>query len=320
MIETNVMQPDLLRLLLIAVGVTLVIGIYVADKLKRRRKEIDQEDVRKEPSLDSVDSPAWNHDVYADKEIDSNILSGSPVHEKTGEDKEVDAIPEQLGIIDKVFARKKQEDTQPAPLELNEWDAVEQQGDLDLSVSEEVVTEIDADPAYTLDMNFNAHGESDHVTLDPDLYDDLPRKIIQINVVSHTVPFTGSSLFKAAKDVEMQYGDMDIFHRIETLGKPKVLFSMVNMVEPGTFPKDAKARKGFSSPGVTLFTQLPAVRDGIAIYSDMLFTAERLAAILGGELQDEFRSALTKQTIEHTRESILQHRHQVNVFRSRHHQ
>jgi len=66
-----------------------------------------------------------------------------------------------------------------------------------------------------------------------------------------------------------------------------------------------------------LFTQLPGVQDGLSIYSDMLFTAERLAALLNVELHDESRSVLTRQTIEHTREKILEHRSQLERLRRR---
>jgi cell division protein ZipA len=49
----------------------------------------------------------------------------------------------------------------------------------------------------------------------------------------------------------------------------------------------------------------------------MLFTAERLAAMLDAELQDETHSALTRQTIEHIREGILEHRRQIQLARKK---
>ena len=55
--------------------------------------------------------------------------------------------------------------------------------------------------------------------------------------------------------------------------------------------------------------------DGVAVFADMLSTAERMAAILDGELQDETHSALTKQTIEHMREEILEYRRHMQLLR-----
>jgi len=62
---------------------------------------------------------------------------------------------------------------------------------------------------------------------------------------------------------------------------------------------------------------LPGVQDGMAIYSDMLFTAERLASILDGKLQDDSHSVLSKQTIEHTREQILNYRSRLQLARKK---
>jgi cell division protein ZipA len=108
---------------------------------------------------------------------------------------------------------------------------------------------------------------------------------------------------------------MQIFHRYTSDGSKKTLFSMASLVEPGFFP--FKSMDGFSTPGLILFCQLPGPGDSLAIFSDMLFSAQRLSTTLGGELQDETHSALTKQTIEHIRGQILEHRRLVQLARSR---
>ena len=51
----------------------------------------------------------------------------------------------------------------------------------------------------------------------------------------------------------------------------------------------------FTTPGLSLFTQLPGVRDGIEIYNDMLAVGGRLATLLHAELQDERHNKLTRQ-------------------------
>jgi len=68
---------------------------------------------------------------------------------------------------------------------------------------------------------------------------------------------------------------------------------------------------------VTLFAQLPGPREGLETFSLMLSAAERLAALLNGELQDETHSDLSRQTIEHIREEITEHSRQVRLARSR---
>jgi cell division protein ZipA len=145
---------------------------------------------------------------------------------------------------------------------------------------------------------------------------EVPGMILQVNIAARHGPFAGSHILRAIDAVAMKPGPMRIFHRHHGPGPAgPVLFSMASMVEPGVFPLDAM--EGFSTPGLTLFAQLPGPQDGLAVFSDMLFTAERLAAELDGELQDETHSRLTKQTIEHIRSQILEHRRRVQLARSR---
>ena len=145
---------------------------------------------------------------------------------------------------------------------------------------------------------------------------DVPAKIIQINLIAKKgQSFPGPAIQAATKELGLKSGEMQIYHRYTAGGRKKTLFSMASLVEPGTFP--FKTMEGFSTPGLALFAQLPGPGDSLAIFSDMLFTAQRLLAILGGELQDETHSALTKQTIEHMRSQIMEHRRLVQLARSR---
>jgi cell division protein ZipA len=138
---------------------------------------------------------------------------------------------------------------------------------------------------------------------------DVPVLIIQINLRARSAPFSGPLIQKATRETGLVLSEMSIYQRLSSDGKPQ--FNMASMVEPGVFPKqDVEA---FTTPGLTLFTQLPTPGDGMAVFSDMLFTAERLAATLDGELQDETHSALTKQTIEHMRGQIIEHRRKVEL-------
>lgn len=164
---------------------------------------------------------------------------------------------------------------------------------------------------FDLDLGFSAVDDQDL----QEVAVDLPDLILQINIVARGEPFTGEQIQAAMEQVEMRAGEHDIFHRYDnraTKGKrPKVLFSLASLVEPGHFP--LKKMADFSTPGLTLFAQLPGPRDGLLIYSDMLYVAERLVRLLDARLKDENRSTLTKQTIEHTRERIAEHKRQITL-------
>jgi len=171
------------------------------------------------------------------------------------------------------------------------------------------------DPQFSMDLNFDAHGDTDYLSTDPALYDEVERKLVVMNLIRRDGAFSGATIEKACSAAGLVLGDMSIYHRQEA-GSGRVLFSMASMLEPGSFPVGEMS--GFSTPGLSLFTQLPGVRDGVEIYDEMLSTAERLAALLHAELQDEGHNKLTKQMQEHTRESIIEHRRKIKLARRRH--
>ena len=171
------------------------------------------------------------------------------------------------------------------------------------------LNDLDEPPDPDAVVSFSTEGEAEISSPSP----DVPEKIILISIIAKQGEFDGESIVRAATEVELQAGEMNIFHRHDTEHGNRVLFSMASMVEPGSFPFNDMTN--FSSPGLTLFAQLPGPRDGLAVYSDMLFTGERLAVMLGGELHDEKRNLLTKQWIDHTRAGILEHRRQVHLAR-----
>ncbi len=140
------------------------------------------------------------------------------------------------------------------------------------------------------------------------------RLIVQINVSARQDPFTGHDIVQIADELGLEVGDMNILHRYEDIdGQPSIIFSLASMVEPGYFPLNRMG--SYSTPGLTLFTQLPGPKDGLAIFSDMLFTAQRIAEVLDGELQDETHSRLTRQVIEHIRGLIQEHRRKTQILR-----
>ncbi len=131
-----------------------------------------------------------------------------------------------------------------------------------------------------------------------------PEEVLIINVMAHKGEmFNGADLLDIILQCGMRYGSMDIFHRhSDTKGEGALLFSMANMVKPGTFDLDAMDE--FETPGVSLFMTLPINADSMQSFDLMADTARAIAETLGGELKDEQRSVMTRQTLEHCRERI----------------
>jgi cell division protein ZipA len=155
--------------------------------------------------------------------------------------------------------------------------------------------------------------------------DDLPSKTVpgasaktapvreqgeQLILALHVMPretgeFAGAGLTAAFDACGLKFGRYKVYHRLEGAGAdaPSV-FSVANVVEPGSFDPATLADQPF--PGLTLFMVLPGPRGGVAAYADMLATARQLAQQLGGEVLDQGRSTLTRQTARHIRERIIQ--------------
>ncbi|TWI46340.1 cell division protein ZipA [Pseudomonas duriflava] len=136
---------------------------------------------------------------------------------------------------------------------------------------------------------------------------ELPpvEEVLVINVISRDESgFRGPALLQNILESGLRFGDMDIFHRHESMsGNGEVLFSMANAVRPGTF--DLDAIDDFRTPAVSFFLGLPGPRHPKQAFEVMVAAARKLASELNGELKDEQRSVMTAQTIEHYRQRII---------------
>ncbi|WP_051302265.1 cell division protein ZipA [Sedimenticola selenatireducens] len=279
------MDADILRLILFLAGVGLILGIYFWDRHKKVNARVHA--IRK-AQLESFESP---EDLT--ERVDPS-WSDAPEREDLAEP-----------VVDRISFDDADDDSDDEELEaeLKQLD----------SVAHEAYREIE--PAIRQESFLFTADDPDDAQ-DELLREGLPGMILQIHVVASKGSFSGEQILRGARDVELEHGDMNIFHRYDSSGpRSRVVFSMASMLEPGIFPLDQMGE--FSTPGLVLFGQLPGPKDGLAAFSDMLFTAERLAALLEGELQDETHSVLSKQTIEHIRERILEHRRQVQLALSK---
>lgn len=115
---------------------------------------------------------------------------------------------------------------------------------------------------------------------------------------------TGVSVLDAALKAGLQFGEMNIFHRRHEGGERSV-FSMANLVEPGSF--DPTAWNLFESPGLTLFMVLPGPVSALDGWDAMLATGQRLAELLDAELLDDTQSQLSRQRIAQIREDMREY-------------
>ena len=130
-----------------------------------------------------------------------------------------------------------------------------------------------------------------------------PTDLVIVSVMDSDGQFwIGSKVLEVLLRHGLKYGDMNIFHRVDTAGDTQ--FSVANAVEPGSF--DLADIKAMATPGVTMFMKITGPNDPLNAYDDMLAVAKDLAEALGGELRDEHMNLITSQVVEHYRQLIIE--------------
>lgn len=115
--------------------------------------------------------------------------------------------------------------------------------------------------------------------------------------------FVGTELFESMKQNGLIYGAMDIFHRhTDTSGTGKVLFSVANMMNPGTLAHDDPAT--FQTKGISFFMTLPCFGNPDQNFKLMLRTAQQIADDLGANVLDDKRNLMTPNRLSAYRQQI----------------
>lgn len=128
--------------------------------------------------------------------------------------------------------------------------------------------------------------------------------LIILHVVAKSpAVFEGARLMVVLNEIEVEYGEADIFHRYtERFNDKKTLFSVANMVKPGSFKLNKITE--FTTPGVSFFMRLPGPVESLKAFNIMLECAQTLAREMDGEVQDQVHKPLSRQAIDHMREEI----------------
>jgi len=128
--------------------------------------------------------------------------------------------------------------------------------------------------------------------------------IVLYVIAQRETGFAGAAVLTALEDLGLKHGDMKIFHHYG-IGELKVeqpVFSLANMVEPGTF--NPQQMPNLTTPGIVLFMRLPGPFGGRVAFELMLNNAQKIAEWLDGSVKDERHVPLTPQTINRLRERI----------------
>jgi len=169
------------------------------------------------------------------------------------------------------------------------------------------------DPLFESGSSYERFEDEDDVLTAEPVAAVSPDKVFTLYVMApRGVPFRGPILLGALAHAQMQFGDMEIFHRsVLVNGQEKIQFSAANIKEPGIF--DLTAMDEFTTEGIVLFFQIPGGVDGAQAFDAMVESARILADDLDSTVCDATRSVLTNQTIMHMREEVISYQLQQRV-------
>ncbi len=131
-------------------------------------------------------------------------------------------------------------------------------------------------------------------------------QVIVLNVhCAGEEPFVGTQLFDSLQQNGLIYGEMNIFHRhVDLSGNGKVLFSVANMMHPGTLEHGDPA--DFTTKGISFFMTLPCFGEAEQNFNLMLRTAQQIADDMGGNVLDDHRNLMTPDRLAAYRRQIVE--------------
>ena len=192
------MDKDLLRIVIIVVGIVLILGMILWGRLRggSSRNEIN---------------------FYDDKNPLENIDPKLVVHT---DDDDFDIVP-----LSTRENNAYQVTTRSNPEYKQKVSADDEEFGLDLDL------DLDLDLGLKLDQEVSI----DKIPGTVGLKKQLPA-LIQLSIVAQTGDFTGTQIKDACEKVGLVYGTVKVFERLDILGR--VDYAVASMLEPGIFPDD----------------------------------------------------------------------------------
>lgn len=114
-------------------------------------------------------------------------------------------------------------------------------------------------------------------------------------------PMKGEQILSASYALNLQHGDMKIFHRHSETDN-SILFSMANVFEPGWF--ELEQINQLETRGITFFMQVNRVEDPADVLDEMLISAHRMSTMLGASLCNAHRQPLDEAYTRQLREKV----------------
>ena len=287
--------------ILIAIGILAIVGVLIHGVLLNKK---EQESALPEEYEDSEEDQVERSDdepcvTMVKSNVDAMEFYGIANEESDDELESFDLTINDEALIDEDASETDEEDTLV---------------DVDTLLTDEDIVDEDFD-VYNESKVVNTEDYSDAITEqetlnDPELMSSVeePTDIFVFNVVARDgSKLGGHELLQFFLTSGFRYGHMNIFHRHENSdGTGEVLFSIANMMSPGTFDLDSMEQ--FQSKGISFFLTAPNNQVDIKKAFDLMLRAVvQIADEFHCDVLNEERGILTEAQFIEYRSRLLQY-------------
>ncbi len=289
---------DNLRLTLLIIGCFAVLGIYLWEIFHKGAPK------NKTGILDAVDEipdmplPPMNNNEASDCNVAMDNL-GSLLTQSRDQTMSVDDTSKVFNISETTKNIDEPDEDLPLEMSVKDYEASlfnNNDHDVFAAIEEDVHVQEEFDDKEKTD--FELVEQEVEIPKNNNFSQDL--LVLYITSPTHIL-FNGLSISKAADEVGMVYGHMNIFHHFGPgkLHSGQPLFSIANMYEPGSF--DLGRMADLKTKGIVAFMYSPASIDVSVVFELYLNTIQRIAELLGGEVRTSDNESLNSVAINSLR-------------------
>lgn len=260
--------------ILIGIGILAIAGVLIHGFLLNKKNNTPQDELFDERNKDDH----YSSDENDDRETESLSFSEQSAHEK-----------EALAAFQSNLNQQEHlHELEPVILKTNfsKEDLFELPKRVHLPVDEPISS------STKVELNEQIEQEKSAPTVQKQTETDL----FIFNVVAkNDERLGGHELLQFFLTSGFRYGDMNIFHRHEySDGTGEILFSIANMMAPGTFDLDTMEQ--FNSPGISFFFTAPNDKISVNNAFDMMLRAvEQVAEEFDCDVLDATREKFTQE-------------------------
>ncbi|MPW27684.1 cell division protein ZipA [Agarivorans sp. B2Z047] len=317
-----------LRIVLIVVGIILIIAL-LAHGFWSSRKQRPEKLVSPKQSLGAQESSATRDEQgFDDLGVGQARVIGDPIEDAITQQEVAPAAkpaakPAEVKVSSDFAAepsapvqRKEPEfsfsavDEAPSISDSQGLEGLEPKANPEAVSVEPEPSTLSSEPEFAFDMDEVKEELVEPVVEEPQepVKDpNAPDDVFILNVMAQSGRYLrGAALLASLDKIGLRHGDMDIFHRhLDNSGTGPVIFSLANMVNPGTFDIDAMDQ--LETRGVSIFMTVPCKGEPTKNFALMYNAAMTLAKDLDAIMLDDQRNPLTKQTVNHYEQRVREY-------------